>query len=314
MRSLLAALLLAVLVQIGIVDASATSLHEKIARPKVTFSAQNTSAHLDDTRHLECQLEISRQHDTLNTLRDRALSVANTFGRDLYLLNKNTLKSCTQLHLDMTNSDTRSYRTQLSDWAPILFNSPIERFISDGAVFLNGLEPLKHKAVELANLNQHNISRSVVTLKKSCQGTSEPCIGDDAFMSSDLELKACEKIEPLEHVELAATAWLDVPSKIEEIKKLFSSTWDLVNNAHAQEQKATEEWAATVVAGWIVMLENQVVRTKKKGNGGQTSTIRQMYLSIVLPTLACGSLVVLRPEVARGEIRRSQNSQRRMDG
>jgi hypothetical protein len=283
MRSLLTALLLALLAQISIVGASGTSLHEKIARPKVTFSAQNTSAHLDDIHHLECQLEISRQHDTLNTLRDRARSVANTFGRDLYLLNKNTLATCTQLHLDMTNPDTRGYRAQLSDWAPFIFNSPIERFIYGGAVFSNGLEPLKDKALELANLNQHNISACVVTLKKSCEGSSEHCIGDEAFMSSDLELKACEKIEPLEHVELAADAWLKVSADIEEIRKIFRSTWSLVKDAQEQEQKATEEWVARVVAKWIVMLEDLVVRTKKKkGSGGQTSAIGQISLPLPL--------------------------------
>jgi hypothetical protein len=145
------------------------------------------------------------------------------------------------------------------------------------------LERLKDKALELTNLNQHNISACIVTLKKSCEGSSEHCIGDEAFMSSDLELKVCEKIEPLEHVELAADAWLKVSADIEEIRKIFRSTWSLVKDSQEQEQKATEEWVARVVAKWIVMLEDLVVRTKKKkGSGGQTSAIGQISLPLPL--------------------------------
>jgi hypothetical protein len=267
MKFYLTTLLLVLLVKTSIVGASGPSLHENIAHPKVTFSAQNASAHLDDIHHLECQLNISLQHGALNSLRGKAQSISQTFGRDLYLLNKNTLKTCTQVHMDMTNSDTRSYHAHFSDWAPILFNPPAERFVYAGAVFLNGLEPLKDKAMELANLNKHNISRCVIMLERFCQGKAEPCVGNDAFMSrerSPLELKACDQIEPLQHLNKAAKAWLEVASDIEEIGQIFRSTW-----------------VAGVVARWIAMLEDLVVRTRKQRSDGKapagTTTISHPF-------------------------------------
>lgn len=138
MRSRFALLLLVLLVGMMNVGATGTSVHESIAHPKVTFSTQDSSAHLDTIHLLECQLNISRQHDTLNTLRGRAQSIAGTFGRDLYLLNKNTLRICTQVHKDMVATEARSYRAKLGDWAPIIFDSPVERFVYAGAVFLTG--------------------------------------------------------------------------------------------------------------------------------------------------------------------------------
>jgi hypothetical protein len=288
MRSLLTALLLALLVTISNVNASGTPLHEKIARPKVTFSAQNTSAHLDDIHHLKCQLNISRQHDTFSTLRRKAHHMSDTFGKDLYLLNKNTLKACTQVHKDMTDLGKRGFRAQLNDWAPIIFNSPIERFVYDGQVFLDGLIPLKQKALDLAKLYQHNISACITTLEKSCAGTSEPCMGNEAFTSrarSALELKACENTEALANVNLAAEAWRDMAYDIAKIRRVFKTTWALVEDAQMGEQKATEEWVAGVVARWIVMLEDLVVRTRKKGDGGKTSagTSASGRVSLPLP-------------------------------
>lgn len=272
MRSRFALLLLVLLVGMFIIGATGTSVHESIAHPKVTFSTQDSSAHLDDIHHLECQLNISRQHDTLSTLRNRAQAIAGTFGRDLYLLNKNTLSACTQVHKDMVESEARGYRAKLGVWAPMMFNPPIERFVYAGAVFLNGLDPLKHKALELASLNQHDILDCVVTLERFCQGELEPCVGNDAFMSrtrSSLELKACDQIEPLAHLKQAAKAWSEVASDIEEIRKVFRSTWGLVMDSQAQEQRAKEEWVANVVAKWIAMLEDLIVRTRKQKSDGK---------------------------------------------
>jgi hypothetical protein len=289
MRSHLPALLLALLVIVSVAGASGTSLHESIARPKVTFSAQKTFAYLDDIHHLECQLNISRQHDILNTLRVEAHSMSDTFGKDLYLLNKITLNACTQVHKDMTNREKRGFQAQLNDWAPLIFNSPIERFVYDGQVFLNGLIPLQHKAVALAKLYQYNVSEYTTTLGRSCQGTSEPCKGDEAFATrvrSDLELNACKDIEAPADVTLAAKAWRDVAYDILKIRVAFSSTWELVKDAQAEEQEATEEWVAGVVSRWIVMLEDLVVRTRKKGDGGKnsagTSAIGQISLPLPL--------------------------------
>jgi hypothetical protein len=244
MRSYLAALLLVILITISNVNASGTPLHEKIAHPKVTFSAQNTSARLDDIHHLECQLNISREHDTLSTLRGRAHSMSDSFGKDLYLLNRNTLKACTQVYKDMTDPGERGFRAQLNDWAPIIFNSPIERFVFDGQVFLDDLIPLKQKALDLAKLYQHNISACITTLEKSCQGTSEPCMGNEAFTSpvrSALELKAWDKIEALADVNLAAKAWRDMAYDIAKVRRVFKTSWALVEDAQMGEQKATEK-------------------------------------------------------------------------
>ncbi|KAH0292764.1 hypothetical protein M436DRAFT_60399 [Aureobasidium namibiae CBS 147.97] len=288
MRSHLATLVLVLLVGIIKNGASGTSVHASIARPKVTFSTQDSSAHLDDIHHLECQLSISRQHDTLNTLRCKAQSIAGTFGKDLYLLNKNTLKACTQIYKDMVESEARGYRAKLGDWAPYIFNSPVERFVSDGAVFLNGLKPLRHDALELASLSQHNISECASMLVGFCQGESQPCVGNDAFVSrtrSSLELKACDQIEPLKHLEQAARAWSEVAYDIEEIRKVFSSTWGLVKDSQVQEQKASEEWVANVVAKWIAMLEDLVVRTRKHKGDGEVpaGTPTTTEASITLP-------------------------------
>jgi hypothetical protein len=230
----------------------------------VSFVAQDVCAHLYDLHHLECQLNISRQHDTLNTLRSKARVLSETFDRGLHLLNRRTLEACIQVYEDMTEPGTRSYRAQLSNWAPFFFKAPIERFVDDGAIFLDGLELLEWKALELAVLNAR-ISEHLVTLDESCEGTSEPCTGDEAFMSrarSDLELDACENVEVLENVRLAAVAWVKVGSDIASIKQIFGSKWILVMNAQAEEEKATEEWVANVVGRWIILLESLLVRTE----------------------------------------------------
>lgn len=169
MRSHLAALLLVLLVKIGIVGASGTSLHEGIAYPKAKFSAQDASVHLDDLHHLECQLNISRQHDTLNTLRGKAHFLSESFDQESHLLSTGTLENCVHVYMDMTGSEVRSFQAQLSDWAPAIFNSPTEHFLNDGQLFLNGLKLLEHKALDLAHIHLR-ISHHVLTLKESCQG------------------------------------------------------------------------------------------------------------------------------------------------
>ncbi|CAD0112589.1 unnamed protein product [Aureobasidium uvarum] len=271
MRPYPAALLLALLMVISIVGATDSSSYEDIARPKVTFSPVNASEHLDHIHHLECQRNISQEHRQSDTLRDQAHLISSAFDKDLQLLNKQTLETCTQVYKDMANPELRSYRAQLSDAAPLLFNSPIERFVSAGQIFLSGLDPLKHKAQELASMNQRNMSDCMRTLKGYCEGTLQPCIGDKAFASrkrSPLELKACNKINTLDEITQAAKAWKNVVRDVGEIRKLFSSTWGLVKDAQEDEHRAAEEWVAIVVAKWISMLEDLLVRAQKRRTGG----------------------------------------------
>ena len=285
MRSYLVALLLILLAKIGIIGATGSSSPEDIARPKVSLSAQNVCVHLDDIHHLECQLNISRQHDTINTLRSRAGSLSETFDQKLHLLNAKTLESCAQVFMDMTEPETRSYRAQLSDWAPFIFNTPTKRFVSDGMAFLNGLEHLKRKALDLGLINVR-ISEYLLTLDDSCQGASEPCMGDEIFMSrvwSTLELSACENVEVLRDVTQAAVAWLKIAVDIDLITKIFGSKLVLVMHAQADGEKATEEWVANVVARWIVLLEGMLVRTGNVKASSEISTISQS--SIPLPLL-----------------------------
>ncbi|KAG9648134.1 hypothetical protein KCU95_g4746, partial [Aureobasidium melanogenum] len=288
MKDHLIALFLIFLFEIRTISAAGTSLHENIACPKVTFSAQNTSTHLDDIHHLECQLNISREHKRFRNLREEAHSISDSFNKVLHTLNEKTLDSCTQVHKDLTEPESRSYRAQLSDWAPIIFNSPIERFVSCGQIFLDGLEPLKHKALKLAHMNEHDISGCLLTPKAYCEGKLAPCMDDDASTSSvrsSLELRACSKIEALEDVTQAAKEWTAVVRDIGEIRKLFSSTWGLVKDAQEEEQKATEEWVANVVAKWISMLEDLIVRAEKRSGGitvAGTPTIRQPTLPLPL--------------------------------
>lgn len=108
---------------------------------------------------------------------------------------------------------------------------------------------------------------------------------------SSLELKACNQIEPLANLKQAARAWLRVAIDIEEIRKVFNSTWVLVNDAQKQEQKVTEEWAANVVTKWIAMLEDLVVRTKKqRGDDMATAAISTVSKSSVSFPRFCGPL------------------------
>jgi hypothetical protein len=276
MRSHFAALLLALLVIVSIVCATEIPPRDKIVR------SQGIHTLTDDIHHLRCQLNVSRQQDILNTLRVRARTIAENFEQDLHLLNKMTLETCTQIHRDLTQPEARSYHAQLSDWAPNMFNSPIERFVNDAAIFLNSLAPLENKALEMANLYQYNISECISTLEKSCQGTSEPCVGNESFMSrvrSTLEIKACEDIEAPREVTLAAMAWLEVRSDIEGMRKTFGSTWILVMNAQAEEEEVTTEWVANVVASWMVMLEELLVRNRKRETAAKIPNMRQSFLS-----------------------------------
>lgn len=183
MKDLFIGLFLVSLSKINMVGAAGTSLREEIACPKVTFSAQDTSTHLDDIHHLECQLGISREHKRFKDLREEAHSVSDNLDKTLKSLIEKTLSICRQVHKDLIEPEMRSYRAQLSEWAPMIFNSPIERFVSCGQNFLDGLEPLKHKALRLANMNEHDISGCVLTLKAYCQDSLAPCMGDDTFNS-----------------------------------------------------------------------------------------------------------------------------------
>lgn len=143
-------------------------------------------------------------------------------------------------------------------------------------------------ALILANMDEHDTSGCVLTLKAYFQGTLAPCMGDDTFNSrkrSTLELEACSKIEALEDVTQAAKAWAAVVHDIGEIRKLSSSTWELVKDAQEEEQKATGEWVANVVPKRINMLEDLGGRAEKRSGGGMIaaiSRIRQVSLSLPL--------------------------------
>lgn len=181
------------------------------------------------------------------------------------------------MHKDLTKSERRSYHAQLSDWIPTLLTSTIELFLSldykispikrfIGQTFLDDLRYAESKAWLLAYAVEHDMSSSYLTLKAYCEGTLAPCMGDDSFVSrkqSSIELKACSKIEGLEDLAQTAEAWRMMASDIHETRRFFNSLWNLVKEAQAQEQKPAEEWIANVVAKWITVLEDLIVRTEE---------------------------------------------------
>lgn len=115
MKKQFAALFLILLLKISMARAVGTSLHENNASPKVTFSAQNPWSRMDGIHHLECQLNISREHKRFKDLREEAHSISDNFNKMLHTLSEKTLDVCTQVHKDLIETGTRSYRAQLSD-------------------------------------------------------------------------------------------------------------------------------------------------------------------------------------------------------
>lgn len=150
------------------------------------------------------------------------------------------------------------------------------------------MENQNKTTLNLAHMNEHDISGCLLTLKAYCEGKLAPCMDSDASsfpVRSSLELRACSKIDALEDVTQAAKEWTAVVRDINEIRKLFSSTWGLVKDAQEEEQKATEEWVANVVAKWISMLEDLILRAEERSGGilvVGTPTIRPPTLPLPL--------------------------------
>lgn len=167
-------------------------------------------------------------------------------------------------------------------------NSGAESQGIDGQIFLNGLGPLKHKALKLAHMHEYDMPSCLLTLKAYCEGSLVPCMGNNTFNSRtrySLEVEAYSKIEALENVTQTAKGWTAVVRDISETRKLFNLTWGLVKDAQEEEQKATEEWVANVITKWISMLEDYIVRAKERIGGtlvAGTPTIRQPDLPLPL--------------------------------
>jgi hypothetical protein len=261
MKSLFVALFMAFLAQISIVCATDLSSPNKIAH------LQNTYKPFDDIQHLECQLKISRQHEKLNALQEKVRPLSEAFEHDLYLLNQNTLEALTQIHKELTQPKVRSTCASWTLWAP---KSPIKRFVHDGQAFLKSLTFVEFKALDLWGLH-YNIKDCMWSLEESCQGKSGSCAGIDVRMRSALELKACGAVEALDGVALLGAAWFEVWVDLAKSEIALEKIWGLVLDAQAEKEKVSEEWVANVVAKWIAILEDLLVRTgKRSGPAGST--------------------------------------------
>jgi len=167
------------------------------------------------------------------------------------------LEACIRAHQELIKPETAQIQLQLSHWAPIIFESPTQRFLSVGKKFVSSLGPLEHSGRELEYMIGQVIVACTQRLSSLCDETLSPCTGDvlqKPYTQGRVSQDACIGIQGPEELLKAARAWNTMASLIRSKREVFSSTWDLVEVAQ-EKGKVTEEWTASVIERWIALLE-----------------------------------------------------------
>ncbi|THZ77991.1 hypothetical protein D6C84_08342 [Aureobasidium pullulans] len=167
MKTLFTSLLLLLLIINVLVSATGPTREKTL----VTFTPPGASAIVDEIHHLECQRNISHENEKLGVLQRKVEQTANDFHKDFHAIVRKTLKTCTHSHRELTKPETAQMRLRLNRWVPILFDSPINRYLSAGKKFLSSLGSLESKAQELATMIKQDIVDCTVTINSLCDDT-----------------------------------------------------------------------------------------------------------------------------------------------
>ncbi|THV81480.1 hypothetical protein D6D27_08581 [Aureobasidium pullulans] len=233
-------LLLLLIINVLLVSTTGPTREKTLVCPQVTFTPPGVSAIVDEIHHLECQRNISHENEKLDVLQRKAEQTANDFHKDFHAIVRKTLETCTHSHRGLTKPETAQMRLRLNRWVPILFDSPINLYLSAGKKFLSSLESLESKAQELATVIKQDIVGCTVTLNSLCDAPGE--------------------------IKKIARAWATLASLIRQEKAVFSSTWDLVESAQ-KEDRMTEGWAVKVIEKSIELLNHLDSRAEKRSAG-----------------------------------------------